>query len=207
MASIQITHRGSYEHYKTRTKVFINWLTEAAHKCCKLDDVVLALKGRAGKNARKNGEEVLLTTREITILCQKIAEKKSFKIPDWILALLRTIIAKRTEYAAFYSELSAAGGSAFDRSNAGHTHFIDVLQQAYDIFAAVDHSKIAIHVHPRAKHLPIRSRIWMSKPLRKASSTNRNWSNVPPMYRESISQSKWTTGRKTLSNWCVSSQT
>lgn len=46
MAPTHITHRGSYEHYKTRTKVFINWLTEAARKCGKLEDVVLALKGK-----------------------------------------------------------------------------------------------------------------------------------------------------------------
>lgn len=53
MASSPILHRGSYDHYKTRTKVFINWLTEAARKCCKLEDVVAALKDRAGKRAKK----------------------------------------------------------------------------------------------------------------------------------------------------------
>lgn len=142
MVSIQITHRGSYEHYKTRTKVFINWLTEAAHKCCKLDDVVLALKGRAGKQAKQNGEEIPLTTREIILLCQKIPAKQKMPIPDWILALLKSVIDRRTTVAASYSSLLTAEDSDLARANAGHLHFIDVLQQAYDIFAAVDNARI-----------------------------------------------------------------
>jgi len=143
MAPIPIPRRGSYEHYKIRTTVFIYWLTEAARKCCKLEDVVVALRGRTGKQAKQNGDEVLLTTHEIIILCQKVAEKKKVMIPDWILRLLKTVIARRTQYAAFHSALSALKRSAFERSNAGHTHFIDVLQEAHDIFAALDESRIA----------------------------------------------------------------
>lgn len=142
MASNPILHRGSYDHYKTRTRVFLNWLTEAARKCCTLEDVVAALKSCAGKRTKKNKEEILLTTHEIISLCQKVAEAKNLTIPDWILRLLKTVIAKRTEYAAFYSALTAAKRSALGRSNAGHAHFIDVLQQAYDIFAALDESRI-----------------------------------------------------------------
>lgn len=142
MASARITHRGSYERYKTRTNVFINWLLTTARTCCKLDSVVLALKGRAGENAKKNGREVLLTTREITTLCLKIAEKKRAKIPDWLLTLLKAIIDGRTIAAAFHSTLSAAEGSDVERSNAGHAHFIEVLQQAHDIFSSIDKSRI-----------------------------------------------------------------
>ena len=143
MASTTVNHRGSYDRYKTRTKVFINWLTETARKCCKLEDFVAALKGRAGKQAKQNGEEILLTTNEIISLCHQVAQKEKMMIPGWILGLLKTVIARRSEYAAFYSALSAAGGSAFERSNAGHAHFIDILQQAHDIFAALDDSRIA----------------------------------------------------------------
>jgi hypothetical protein len=64
-------------------------------------------------------------------------------VPDWILALLKGIIDRRTTVAASYSTLPAVSGSEFERSNAGHAHFIDVLQQAYDIFAALDESRIA----------------------------------------------------------------
>ena len=143
MASNTINHRGSYDRYKTRTKVFINWLTETARKCCKLEDIVVALQGGAGKQAKQNGEEISLTTNEIISLCQEVAREEEVLIPDWILRLLRTVIIRRSEYAAFYSALSAAGGSAFERSNAGHAHFIDILQQAHDIFAALDESRIA----------------------------------------------------------------
>lgn len=142
MASARITHRGSYERYKTRTNVFINWLLNTARTCCKLDSVVLALKGRAGENAKKNGREVLLTTREITTLCLKTAEKKRAKIPDWLLTLLKAIIDGRTIAAAFHSTFSATEGTAIERSNAGHAHFIEVLQQAHDIFSSVDKSRI-----------------------------------------------------------------
>jgi hypothetical protein len=143
MAPIPILDRGTYEHYKTRNKAFINWLTDAARKCCKLEDFVVALEGQAGKKAKQNGEEVLLTTSEIISLCKKVAENEKMMIPDRILPLLKTIIAKRTEYAAFHSTLSAIEGSASKRSNAGHAHFIDVLQQAHDIFAALDKSRFA----------------------------------------------------------------
>jgi hypothetical protein len=142
MASIQITNRGSYEHYKTGTKVFINWLTKAAHKCCKLDDVISALKNRSGRSAKKNGEEVSLTTHEIVALCQKVADKKKAKITDWILGLLRTIIDRRTTAAVFHSNQSVTAGRNVQRSNSGHVHFIGVLQQAHDLFSAVDKSRI-----------------------------------------------------------------
>lgn len=142
MASARITHRGSYERYKTSTKVFVNWLMNTARTCCKFDSIVVSLKGRAGEMAKKSGKEILLTTREITILCLKIAEKKNANVPDWLLALLRTIIDGRTTAAAFPSTLLAAVGSEIERSNAGHTHFIDVLQRAHDIFSAVDKSRI-----------------------------------------------------------------
>jgi hypothetical protein len=40
--------------------------------------------------------------------------------------------------------------SEFERSNAGHAHFIDVLQQAYDIFAAFNKSRITKRTRPMA---------------------------------------------------------
>lgn len=94
MASAPIVHCGSYEHYKTRTKIFITWLTNTAHTCCRLSDVVGALKSRKGKNTKNdnNIDEVLLTTREIVTLCDKIAGNQKVKVPEWILKLLKTIM-------------------------------------------------------------------------------------------------------------------
>ncbi|GAB7326508.1 hypothetical protein MBLNU13_g10499t2 [Cladosporium sp. NU13] len=60
----------------------------------------------------------------------------------WLLALLEAIIDGRITAAAFHSTFLAAVGSDVERSNAGHAHFIEVLQQAHDIFSAVDESRI-----------------------------------------------------------------
>jgi hypothetical protein len=93
----------------------------------------------------------LLTTREIIILCQKIAESKNDKtrVPEWILTILKTIIDRRSTAAVFHSTLLAVGRPNLERSNVGHAHFIDVLQQAHSILSAA-----ASRITRRVKQAP-----------------------------------------------------
>lgn len=134
--------RGRYESYKGKQAVVIGWLTETAHKCCKLDETIVALRSRAGKLAKQNGDTVPLKTNEILLLCKKIAEKKKVKIPDYILALLSSVISLRMSAAAVYVNQPPTQDRQLQQSNNGHTYFIGILHQARDVLSAVEASRI-----------------------------------------------------------------
>ena len=141
----------TYRKYKKGTNNFVQWLAETARATGTVNDVFKdsrqdvvpptggRLKGAARKEAKKAGmthnttATCQITTKSFLTLATAIAADKRTCVPLAVFTTLRAVIQGRKDCAAWYSMISDQTDDAAKESNAGHRHFIKLLEDVLEI--------------------------------------------------------------------------
>jgi hypothetical protein len=153
----------TYRTYKKGTGNFVQWLAETArttgtvNKIFKDDYREAApptrgrLKGAARKEAKKAGltQDAIATcqipAKSFLTLATAIASDPRTSVPRTVFATLRAVIRGRKDCAVWYAMTSDCEDSAAKESNASHKHFIELLENVFEILKVKQ---------PRAGHQP-----------------------------------------------------
>ncbi|CAN9098938.1 unnamed protein product [Alternaria alternata] len=141
----------TYRKYKKGTNNFVQWLAETARATGTVNDVFKdsrqdvvpptggRLKGAARKEAKKAGRTqnatatCQITTKSFLTLATAIAADKRTSVPPEVFTTLRAVIRGRKDCAVWYSMISDQVDDAAKESNAGHRHFIKLLEDVLGI--------------------------------------------------------------------------
>ena len=141
----------TYHKYKKGTNNFVQWLAETARATGTVNDVFKdsrqdvvpptggRLKGATRKEAKKAGltqnatATCQITTKSFLALATAIAADKRTCVPPEVFTTLRAVIRGRKDCAVWYSMISDQVDDAVKESNAGHRHFIKLLEDVLEI--------------------------------------------------------------------------
>ena len=141
----------TYRKYKKGTNNFVQWLTETARATGTVNDMFKdsrqdvvpptggRLKGAARKEAKKAGlthnttATCQITTKSFLTLATAIAADKRTCVPPAVFTTLHAVIQGRKDCAVWYSMISDQTDDAAKESNAGHRHFIKLLEDVLEI--------------------------------------------------------------------------
>jgi hypothetical protein len=141
----------TYRKYKKGTNNFVQWLTETARATGTVNDMFKdsrqdvvpptggRLKGAARKEAKKAGlthnttATCQITTKSFLTLATAIAADKRTCVPSAVFTTLHAVIQGRKDCAVWYSMISDQTDDAAKESNAGHRHFIKLLEDVLEI--------------------------------------------------------------------------
>ncbi|PPJ52777.1 hypothetical protein CBER1_11191 [Cercospora berteroae] len=137
--------RNTYQLYKEGTTKLTTWLVDNARRC-NADVQTNAAPNTESSEASSRSKYTVPTTHFVALAKTIVSsEDPIIRIPQNILALIRYTISLRKHAAKFFSGL--ASGVETDeclRSNAGHRHFIEVLEQVLNILdPSISNSKDA----------------------------------------------------------------
>jgi hypothetical protein len=169
----------TYHKYKKGTNNFVQWLAETARATGTIDHVFKngpketipasggRLKGAARKQAKKAGLMQNATTYQIPIksfkiLAEAIAMTGGVQVPASVFMTLRAVIRGRKGCASWYGRTSDPDDNATKENNAGHNHFIEVLE---DVLAILKVKQIRVTTTPTSQGTPTSMRLWKSRRL------------------------------------------
>jgi hypothetical protein len=78
-----------------------------------------------------------VSVKEFTVLAETIASsEEKITVPGWVTRMIKEVIRARNKYARRFSRQSGDSTSRdFEESNAGHQHFIEVLEGVLEILS------------------------------------------------------------------------
>lgn len=124
---------GRYKLYKAGTSKVVNWLANAASRCCDIKTVVQSLGSSASVTKHKrpaSRNDVVISTKELLKLAEAIVHAKSPQpIPADIIHVAKDVITGREQCAAWYAGQVIAGDSSIAKENSSHRFFIEVLRR------------------------------------------------------------------------------
>lgn len=133
------TLHGRYKLYKRGTEKVVDWLVKTANNCCDITLIIKSLQHKHKDGTKETKEKCTSTPkahikgRELALLAEAIASAEPpIDIPSTILDVVNEVIAGRKSCAGWYAAQSATEGDEMARENAGHAHFIRILEKVQD---------------------------------------------------------------------------
>jgi hypothetical protein len=134
----------TYVRYKQGTRQFVQWLTETAAKANSVANLYTDTKeidtsstgsGRPKGKARTQAKQSSKRAAQVPLssfraLSNTIVAARS-SIPDYIIVILRDILALRKECAIFYKAQELQKDAEMRRHNESHQYFVNTLEDVY----------------------------------------------------------------------------
>ena len=123
-----------YNLYKKGTVMFTTWLVDNAQRC-KADVQMGSQRGTGAGTGQSKSTYTIPMTQYIPMALTIVnSTDPKIRISSKILTLIRHTITLRKQAAEFFSGLASSVRTAeFEESNAGHRHFIYVLEEVLKI--------------------------------------------------------------------------
>ncbi|KXT09032.1 hypothetical protein AC579_2546 [Pseudocercospora musae] len=139
------TYLSTYKTYKAGTNKLISWLvTHARQAGAELSFLADNTSSRSGsKGSTISPAKYQVPVKELSGLAKAIADATpKIAVPSSILTLARSVVSLRKQATAFLARLSKSKQARAKAPDAGHRHFINVLEQVISILQPESEERI-----------------------------------------------------------------